>query len=38
MHINDLPQVVTPSVQLFADDCLLYRPINNRDEDIINGS
>ena len=27
LHINDLPSVVTSSVRLFADDCLLYRPI-----------
>jgi hypothetical protein len=28
-HINDLPQTVTSSVRLFADDCLLYREIRN---------
>ena len=27
LHINDLPNVVTSHVRLFADDCLLYRPI-----------
>ena len=27
LHIDDLPSVVTSSVHLFADDCLLYRPI-----------
>ena len=27
MHINHLPSVVTSQVRLFADDCLLYRPI-----------
>ena len=27
LHINDLPSVVTSQVRLFADDCLLYRPI-----------
>jgi uncharacterized membrane protein len=26
-HINDLPDSVTSSVRLFADDCLLYRTI-----------
>ena len=26
-HINDLPETVTSQVSLFADDCLLYRPI-----------
>ncbi len=28
-HINDLPESVTLQVRLFADDCLLYRPIKN---------
>jgi len=27
LHINDLLSVVTSQVRLFADDCLLYRPI-----------
>lgn len=27
LHINDLPTVVNSTVRLFADDCLLYRPI-----------
>jgi hypothetical protein len=26
-HINDLPDSVTSSIRLFADDCLLYRTI-----------
>ena len=34
IHINDLPQVVTSSVRLFADDCLLYRPINSQDDQL----
>ena len=25
VHINDLPECVTSSVRLLADDCLLYR-------------
>jgi len=29
LHINDLPDTVTSSVRLFADDCLLFRPINS---------
>ena len=29
LHINDLPSVVTSQVRLFADDCLLYRPIGS---------
>ena len=28
-HINDLPKAVTSQVRLFADDCLLYREIND---------
>ena len=27
LHIDDLPSVVDSQVQLFADDCLVYRPI-----------
>lgn len=27
LHINDLPACVSSQVRLFADDCLLYRPI-----------
>ena len=29
-HINDLPDSVKSTVRLFADDCLLYRPISNQ--------
>ena len=29
LHINDLPSVVDSQVRLFADDCLLYRPIRS---------
>ena len=29
LHINDLPNIVTSQVRLFADDCLLYRPIRS---------
>lgn len=28
-HINDLPNSVSSQVRLFADDCLLYRPIHS---------
>ena len=31
-HINDLPDAVKSTVRLFADDCLLYRSIRNRDD------
>ena len=31
-HINDLPDAVKSTVCLFADDCLLYRSIRNRDD------
>ena len=29
LHINNLPSVVISQVRLFADDCLLYRPIRS---------
>ena len=29
VYINDLPQCVTSTPRLFADDCILYRDINN---------
>ena len=31
-HINDLPDAVTSSVRLFADDCLLYRNIKHQED------
>ena len=31
-HINDLPDCVTSSVRLFADDCLLYRTIRKEED------
>ena len=31
LYINDLPQHVTSEVRLFADDCLLYRDLEQRD-------
>ena len=34
VHINDLPDSVKSSVRLFADDCLLYRPIRSRADHI----
>ena len=34
-HINDLPDYVTSKVQLFADDCLLYREIHSIEDHII---
>ena len=34
-HINDLPNSVTSQVRLFADDCLLYRPIKSIDDQIL---
>jgi hypothetical protein len=32
IFINDLPEHVTSNARLFADDCLLYRVINNNDQ------
>ena len=32
VHINDLPDHVTSSVRLFADDCLLYRQIKSEND------
>ena len=34
LHKNDLPSMVQPgtSCRLFADDCLLYRPINSGED------
>ena len=32
LHINDLPLNVRSQVRLFADDCLLYRPINSAED------
>ena len=34
-HINDLPECVKSQVRLFADDCLLYRQIKNREVHIL---
>ena len=30
LHINDLPSIVGSQVRLFADDCLMYRPVHSR--------
>ena len=34
LHINDLPQVVSSQVRLFADDCLFYRGIRCREDQL----
>ncbi len=34
LYINDLPGHVTSTVHLFADDCLLYRPIWTPDNQV----
>ena len=34
LHINDLPSVVSSTVRLFADDCLIYRNIKNKEDQI----
>ena len=35
LHINDLPSVISSTVRLFADDCLVYREIKNRQDQIV---
>ena len=32
--MNDLPSVISSKVRLFADDCLVYREIKNRQDQI----
>ena len=32
LHINDLPSVFSSKVRLFADDCLIYRNIKNKED------
>ena len=34
LHINDLPSVVSSKVSNFADDCLIYRNIKNKQDQI----
>ena len=34
LNINDLPSVVSSKVRLFADDCLIYRNIKNKEDQI----
>ena len=34
LHINDLPSVVSSKVKLFAYDCLIYRIIKNKEDQI----
>ena len=34
LHINDLTAVVSSKVRLFADDCLIYRNIKNKEDQI----
>ncbi len=34
LHINDLPQHVTSTVRMFADDCLLYRAIKSQQDQL----
>ena len=34
LHIKDLPSVVTYKLRLFADDCLIYRNIKNKEDQI----
>ena len=32
LHINDFPSVVSSKVRLFADDCIIYRNIKNKED------
>ena len=34
LNINDLQSVVSSKVRLFADDCLIYRNIKNKEDQI----
>ena len=34
LFINDLPEVVTSNARLFADDCLLYRVVNSKHDQL----
>ena len=34
LRINDLPSVVSSKVRLFADDCLIYRNIKNKQDQV----
>ena len=34
LHINDLPSVVSSKVRHFADDCLIYKNIKNKEDQI----
>ena len=34
LHINDLPSVISSKVRLFTDDCLVYREIKNKQDQI----
>ena len=34
LHINDLPSIVSSKVRLFADDCLIYRNIEIKQDQI----
>ena len=34
LHINDLPSIVSSKVRRFEDDCLIYRNIKNKEDQI----
>ena len=34
LHINELPSVISSKVRLFADYCLIYRNIKNKEDQI----
>ena len=35
LHISDLPSVASSKVRLFAYDCLIYRNIKNKEDQIV---
>jgi hypothetical protein len=35
IYINDIPDDVTSTIRLFADDCVIYRPVGNSEDHIL---
>ena len=32
LYINDISEIISSSIRLFADDCIVYRSISNNDD------